>query len=234
VQVADCYVHVKYRELYPQEFDRFSRRLLEKAGELAQDVRRGMDLDFTFEEGSIYTRAVVIGQLLFAVSTYHELRLSVNDLFHEGETFSNYMMTEFHQLTNTAADDNIYTRTTSRDMNRVSRIVHSFDEAAKRQVPPSELAHVRSQVIHDLAGLARANPDSSDVTNILCILRKGPIPDLPKSPAEAIANDEIEYRYDKFPYEEHEEPDRAATGVLSDRPRRRFHKRLAISNRRTR
>src|SRR5271167_1580121 len=50
VQVADCYVHVRYQRLREQDFQDLRERLLGVAIELAPSVKRGQDLDFRFEE----------------------------------------------------------------------------------------------------------------------------------------------------------------------------------------
>jgi len=43
MQVADCYIHVKYRRLHPGEFESLSEYLLTVATELSQNVKRGRE-----------------------------------------------------------------------------------------------------------------------------------------------------------------------------------------------
>ncbi len=232
MQVADCYIHVQYRRLHREEFDELSERLLREATALAGNVKRGKDLDFTFEEGTLFQRILLIGTLamttLDVMSHYHDLRESVIDMVHDGETFSNAAIERFHQLTHTNTTKDIYKRISSRDMNRLRRIISSFDHAASGNISPSFIATTRRQVIHDLAGLARANPDDPEIANILHLLPKGDIPDLPGSLPEAIAIDESEFEHKTPVFEELE------VEGPTRRPRRRFHKRVALQKRRAR
>jgi len=228
MQVADCYIHVRYRRLEPREFERLSEKLYEVATNLARTVKRAHDLDFTFEEGSLIQRILLAGTFLFtsldAVSHYHDLRESIIEMVHDGETFGDYAIKRFHELTNTTPNQEVYRRTTSRDMNRLHRIVSNFDQAASGNMSRTGLLHARSEVIHDLAGLARANPDDPEIDTILHLLPRDRIPDLPRTPLDAIAIDEqdIEHRPAL-----HDEPE----VVARRRPRRRFHKHSVLLRR---
>ena len=168
------------------------------------------------------------------VLSYHGLLKSIKDIIHDGETFSNFLINRFHRITHTTPADHIYKRTTSRDMNRMRRIIVSFDEAAKGPLPRSELVRARSQIIHDLAELARANPDSPDIAAILHALPTELIPKLPKSAAEAIAMDEIEHQHAEFTSETiqqfEQQPEPVEGEARPSRPRRRFHRRVTIIN----
>jgi hypothetical protein len=228
MQVADCYIHVKYRRLRLGEFESLSEQLYGVATDLARNVRRARDLDFTFEEGSLIQRILLAGTFLAAsldaVSHYHDLRESIIEIVHDGETFSDYAIKRFHELTNTTPNQDIYKRTSSRDMNRLHRIVSNFDQAASGNISPTGLLHARSEVIHDLAGLARANPDDPEIEKLLQLLPRDRIPELPSSPAEAIAIDEEEFEPRMpVPEPEVEPPPRQA--------RRRFHKHSVLSRR---
>jgi hypothetical protein len=232
MQVADCYIHVQYQRLHREEFDELSERLLREATALSEIVKRGTNLDFTFEEGTLFQRILLIGTLTMSTldfaSHYHDLRESVADMVHDGETFSNYAIKKFHEITGTSPKQDIYKRTSSRDMNRLRRIIHSFDQAAGGNIPRFELSRIRRQVIHDLAGLARANPNDPEIAKIFKSLPKDHIPDLPTSPSEAIAIDETEFER-KTPSLERPEVEGP-----SRRPRRRFHKRISLQKRRSR
>jgi hypothetical protein len=228
MQIADCYIHVQYRRLRPGEFESLSEQLYEVATDLARNVRRARDLDFTFEEGSLIQRILLAGTLvatsLDAVSHYHDLRESIIDIVHDGQTFSEYAIKKFHELTKTTPSQDIYKRTSSRDMNRLHRIVFNFDQAASGNLSPTGLLHARSEVIHDLAGLTRANPDDPEIEKFLNLLPRDRIPDLPSSPAEAIAIDEEEFeRRMPVPEPDAEPPPRRA--------RRRFHKHSVLPRR---
>jgi hypothetical protein len=229
MQVADCYIHVKYRELRLGEFESLSDKLYEVATELAPIVKRAHDLDFTFEEGSLIQRILLVGTLisssLDAASHYHDLRESIIEMVHDGETFSEYATKRFHELTNTTPSQDIYKRTSSRDMNRLHRIVSNFDRAAGGNISPTELLHARSDVIHDLAGLARANPNDPEIETILHLVPRNRFPDLPSSPAEAIAIDDTEPEHRR---RFHEEPE---VGLHPRRPRRRFHRHSVLRRR---
>lgn len=217
MQVADCYIHVRYQRLSRDEFDELSKRLLDEARNLAAIVRRGRDMDYTFEEGTLFQRIVLVGSLglstLTLMSQYHNLRLSVQEMVQDGEAFSNYAIGRFHKLTDTAADQEIYKRTTSRDMNRLRRIVSNFDAISEGHVPQRELSTVRRGVIHDLAGLARANPDDPEVAEIMDHLPTDQIPNLPVTPDEAIWLDDRAPKLREFEIEERD---------FATRPRRRF------------
>lgn len=226
MQVADCYIHIKYRRLRPGEFEILSEQLYGVATSLAQTVRRGHDLYYTFEEGTLFQRIVMVGGLLLGtaevLSHYHDLRESVIEMVHDGETFSEYAIKKFHELTNTSSSQDIYKRTSSRDMNRLRRIVSNFDQAASGNITPTGLSHARSEVIHDLAGLARANPDDPEIEKILHLLPRDRIPEIPSSPAEAIAIDEEEFEpRASFP----DEPELQAP---PRRARRRFYKHSVV------
>jgi hypothetical protein len=167
MQVADCYIHVKYRTLRLREFQILSERLLHYATDLMREViPRGRDLDFTFEEGTLFHRLVVMGGLLIGttdvISKYRDLKESIIEMVHDGEEFSDKAIREFRELTGANSDQDIYKRTSSRDMNRLSRIVSNIDQAADTMQGP-ELTDLRTHVIHDLAALARANPNDPDV-----------------------------------------------------------------------
>ena len=228
MQVADCYIHVRYRRLEPREFERLSNELFEVATDLARTVRRAHDLDFTFEEGSLIQRILLAGTFLFtgldAASHYHDLRESIVEMVHDGETFSDYAIKRFHELTNTTPKQEVYKRTTSRDMNRLHRIVSNFDKAARGNMSRTGLLHARSEVIHDVAGLARANPDDPEIETILHLLPRDRIPDLPSTPLDAIAIDERDHEHRPL---FHEEPE----AVARPRPRRRFHKHSVLPRR---
>jgi hypothetical protein len=234
MQVAECYIHVKYsRDLTPTEFNSLSERLFVAATELAETIERAQRLDFTFEEGTLWQRILLWGSLtlnaLDFLSHYHDLRESVADLVHQGEQFSDYAIKEFHQITNTKPKDNIYKRISSRDMNRLRRIITNFDRASERIISSSELPHVRNEVIHDLAGLARANPDDPEIAKIFELLPKDQIPDLPSSPPEAISIDDSESD-NKAPSPEEPEPDAEPEPKPRQRGRR-FHKQMALPKR---
>ena len=116
---------------------------------------------------------------------------------------------------------------TSRDVNRLRRIIADFDEVATGHVPPSELTLVGQRMIDDLAGLARENPDDLEIATIMAHLPKGPIPDLPTTPRDAIRLDDMELERQKelggmrlYAPRGEEAPRRI--------PRRRFHTRIAI------
>jgi hypothetical protein len=229
MQVADCYIHVEYRNLTRDEFSYFSEHLFRIATNLASNVKRGQELDFTFEEGTLIQRILLAGTLMMStldfVSHYHDLRQSVIDMVHDGETFSQKAIEEFHHFTKTTPHNDIYTRTSSRDMNRLSRIVEGFDRAVDGDIPRSELPHIRAQVVHDLAGLARANPNDPQIANIIHALPKGHVPGLPRSPADAIAIDDAEFEHKRPDFEEPEYV------PVPRRSRRRFHKQIPLLKR---
>jgi hypothetical protein len=133
-------------------------------------------------------------------------------------------------ITDTTSADDIYKRTMPLDINRLNRIVSNFDRIIAGHVTPPQQALIRREVIRDLAGLARANPDDPEIAAIIHVLPKGPIPDLPDSPRETIRMDEAErrkkgdHRGGDFILEEQVE-----RTTLARPPRRRFHKRLTIS-----
>jgi hypothetical protein len=52
-------------------------------------------------------------------------------------------------------------------------------------------------MIHDLAGLARENPDDLEIATIMAHLPKGPIPDLPTTSRDAIRLDDLELERQK-------------------------------------
>ena len=52
-------------------------------------------------------------------------------------------------------------------------------------------------MIHDLAGLARENPDYLEITAIMAHSPKGPIPDLPATPRDSIRLDDLELERQK-------------------------------------
>jgi hypothetical protein len=126
-----------------------------------------------------------------------------------------------NELTGTTPNQEVYRRTTSRDMNRLHRIVHSFDQAANHNLSRTGLLQARSEVIHDLAGLARANPDDPEIDTILHLLPRDRIPDLPDTPLDAVAIDEREHEH-RPPLHDEPEP------VARHRPRRRFHKHSVL------
>jgi hypothetical protein len=232
MQVADCYIHVEYRHLRANEFNALSERLLGVATELAGGVRRGRDLDFTFEEGTLLQRIALWGSLTMSsldfLSHYHDLKKSVIEMVHDGEEFSNAAIKKFHELTNTTPNNDIYRRIASRDMHRLRRIINSFDQAAAGDIPSFELPHVRSQVIHDLAGLARAHPDDPEVAKIFHLLPRDHIPNIPRSPRKAIEIDDAEFEDRRPPFAGVGEPPPVR------RPRRRFYRRVSLPNRRSR
>jgi hypothetical protein len=156
----------------------------------------------------------------------------VIDMVHDGEEFSNYAIKNFHELTDTKPNDEIYRRTSSRDMNRLRRIIDRFDQAIDGNVPSSDLSHVRRQIIHDLAGLARANPDEPEIANIFHVLPRDRIPNLPSSPLEAIAINETEFETEfehKIPSPKEPEPKPSPR-----RPRNRFYKEIVLPKRQPR
>jgi hypothetical protein len=144
MQVADCYIHVKYRPVRSPDFRELSDTLLKAAIEHAQTVTRARELDFTLDEGSLFHRLVLWGHLfafdIGVLSHYHDLTESISDMVHQGEAFSNSAIDEFHQITHTTQKQVIYKRTSSRDMNRLYRIVDNLDRVSRGNVPRSELA----------------------------------------------------------------------------------------------
>ena len=227
MQVTDCYIHVNYPHVRSQGFEELSERLLGVALELARNVKRGHDVDYTFEEGTLLQRIVVIGWLglgISSVAQYHNFRSSVIDMVNDAAIFSGFGIDRFHELTQTTAANDIYKRTTSRDLNRLRRIVAAVDQIGEGGMPRSQLSSIRSRIIHDLAGLAHANPDDAEIGKLIHLLPRRQIPDLPDTPIEAILFDENEIK-------EYIMADRASAERLPlelRRPRRRFHKRLSI------
>jgi hypothetical protein len=232
MQVADCYIHVRYRRLGTYEFDDLREHLLGVATELARTVRRGRDIDYTFEEGTLLQRILVYGSITLGaynlIASYHDFRESVIEMAHDAETFGGDVFGRFHMLTDTKPDDEIYKRSTSRDVNRLRRIIADFDEASKGHLPASDLTRMRRRVIHDLAGLARANPDDPEVTTLMRHLPKHPIPNLPSTPLEAIRIDDRELERAQ---QQGGEPSLGQGAGESARrpPRRRFHTRVTIT-----
>jgi hypothetical protein len=228
MQVADCYIHVRYRRLEPGEFETLSEQLSEVATEVARTVKRAQELDFTFEEGSLIQRILLVGTFLFsaldAASHYHDLRESVNDAVHDEKTLSDIAIRKFHQITHTKPSQEIYKRTSSRDINRLHRIVSSFDKIAVGNVSRKEASEIRRHVIHDLAGLARENSNDPEIEKILHMLPNDRIPGLPKTIAAAIALDETEPAHRAKAHEDVEHPHRQTH-------RRRFHKQVALPRR---
>lgn len=165
MQVADSYIRVSYRRLNRQEFEELSERLLNAARNLAPEVRRSRNIDYTFEEGSLFQHIVLIGGIglgtISAVAQYHNFRLSVIEMIEDAQNFGKYSIDQFHKLTNTTPADDIYKRAIPRDLNRLRRIVAGFDEIESGNVSPLRLQSIRDGIIHDLAGLARANPAAS-------------------------------------------------------------------------
>jgi hypothetical protein len=228
MQVADCYIHVPYRRLRPGEFDILSDELYQVATDLARTVKRAHDLDFTFEEGSLIQRILLVGTFLLTsldtASHYHDLRESVIDAVHDEKALSHIAIEKFHQITHTRPGQEIYKRTTSRDINRLHRIVSGFDKVAAGGISHKELVHIRADVIHDLAGLARANQNDPEIDKIFHFLPQNRIPDLPKSPTAAIALDEFELEHRTKPHEDVEEPPRRLR-------HRQFHKHIVLPKR---
>jgi hypothetical protein len=222
MQVADCYIHVNYRSLDGPEFEQLSKRLFDEANRLARVVKRAQQVDFTFEQGTIIQRIVVIGVVLHIVSQYHDLRESVKEMVRDSETFSTQVIKTFHHVTNTTTANDIYRRTASKDLNRLRRIISNVDQIAYGHVPVSELSPLREQIIRDLAGLARANPDDTEIERLFHLLPKDRIPDFPKTPRDAVLMD-VPRR----------EPTEGPLGVRSVEerpraPRRKFHRRFFI------
>lgn len=227
--VADCYIHVKYRALRPNEFEWYSEIFLEVATTLVTVVKLGKELDYTFEEGTLLQRTAVIGGLalggLDIASRYHDLRESIIDAIRDQHTLSTLAIDKFHELTKTTPADDIYKRVTSRDMNRLNRIITIFDQIEAGNVPHSELPRIRKELIHDLAGLARANPNDPEIAKLMRLLPEQPIPDLPRSPTEAILAEEHEWERKEYPFlEQHGE----AVEHRPIRPRRQYHTRISI------
>jgi len=101
MKVADCYIHVEYPRVSRYDFEEMSERLLTVAAELARNVKRGSDIDFTFEEGTLLQRIVVIGWLglgISSVAQYHNFRISVIDMVHDAQSFSSLAIDEFRKL----------------------------------------------------------------------------------------------------------------------------------------
>jgi hypothetical protein len=213
VQIADCYIHIHYRSLRRDEFDKFSEELQRVAVNLATNVvKRGQEVEFTFEEGTLLQRILVWGSLALGAidfaSHYHDLRESIADATHDEKTFSDWAIGEFHKITHSVAANEIYRRTSSRDLNRLRRIVSNFDKVSNSRLSSHHLRRIRDDVVHDLAGLARANPHDPEVDQVLRALPSHEIPDLPKSVDEAIDMDRHLSRHRKPMHDDEVEKDR--------------------------
>jgi hypothetical protein len=235
MQVADCYIRVRYPRLGETEFEELRERLVGAATELAHSVKRSKALDFTLEEGTLRQRLLLIGGIALGayniVATYHDFRESAIEIIHDAESFSAAVIDRFHKLTGTTQTDELYRRTTSRDVNRLRRIVAAVDQVSTSHVAGTELSSIRQQVIHDLAGLARENPDDLEIAAIIAHLPKDPIPDLPTTPIEAIAFDDKERKWirEGMAYRKETLPPLLSTGREGTvAPRRRFHARVPI------
>lgn len=226
MQVADCYISVEHPQLRSGEFERLSNQLYDVATELAPVVKRAHDLDFTFEEGSLIQRILLAGTFLMtsldAASHYHDLRESVIDAIHDEQKLSSLAIKKFHEITRTKPNQEIYKRTSSRDMNRLHRIVSGFDRVTAGNVSHREQSDIRDEVISDLAGLARANPNDPEIDKIMHLLPKRQFHELPRSAAEALAMDS--HRIRRPIYEPREERP-------SQPHRRRFHKHTNLLKR---
>jgi hypothetical protein len=232
MQVSECYIRVRYPPLSKLEFDGLSERLFRVAIDIAQVVGHGREIDFTLEEGTLWQRILVNGALLLGiysgVAQYHEFRESVIQMVRDGHAFSSYERNRLHELTDTKPTDAVYKRTVSRDVNRLRRIISAFDHVTEGRAPVTKLPSIRRQVIHDLAALARANPNDPEIADFIRSLTKDPIPDLPDAPRAAIYMDDQERRRGlSYPADF-----RLEGQVVHPRPtrrRRRFHKQANIN-----
>ena len=201
MRIAQLEVYVEFRPLELAEFDRLSRELLARAVDLAREtVPQATELELTLEDGSLFHRIVVYGWLFLVptievTSHYHDLRESVVDIVHDGRDFSQGAMDNFHKVTHAAPAQVIYKRTVSEDVERLHRILDNCERVA-RGVPYSQMAKMRRTIVHDLAELARANPNDPEVQKIIDSLPRAIFPKLPTTPQEAI---DLDRRRSKSP-----------------------------------
>lgn len=196
MEVAECYIRVRYPRLSRDAFDELSEHLLGVATDLSRAVERGREMDYLLEEGTLWQRVKIAGGILLGVYTaaaqYHDFRKSLPCIIQDGQMFSSHMIDEFHKIRGTEPTDTLYKRTVSRDMNRLRRIVLEFDKASDGRLPPAEITEIRNRIIHDLARLVRANPNDPEIAALIDSLPGGPIRDLPHTPRNAIKMDVME------------------------------------------
>jgi hypothetical protein len=134
------------REIYRVVRERLTQIVWWK-GLASSLVKRGQDIDFTLEEGTLLQRSLVWGSLTLGAldfaSHYHDLRESVADAIHDEKTFSDWAIAEFHKITHSEHAREIYRRTSSRDLNRLQRIASNFDRVSGSRVSPDEIRHSR-------------------------------------------------------------------------------------------
>jgi hypothetical protein len=189
---------------------------------------RGVTVAYDLEEGTLRERIQLLATLwliIQGVASYHDLRTSIIDLYHDAKGFAREAIDQFHQITGTKADDIISKRVTPRDVAPLYRIIQNADKLATERSPVLEEVRIRNQIITDLGALCRAYPDDPGLAVLIKTLPKDRKVPLPDTPAEAIAEDDLlRERRRKLVSKPPTRPPREPVAQQSFRRRRRYHR----------
>ena len=195
MEVGHVYLKVGTDEIIIDDFEALAYRLEQRAIPIAIRVfGRGVTVAYDLEEGTLREHIKILATLwliIQGIASYHNLRTSIIDLYHDAESFAREAIDEFHQITGTKTNDIISQRVTPRDMARLYRIIQNADELATEWSPVPEAVQIRDQIITDLGALCRAYPDDPGLAVLIKALPKGRKAPLPDTPAEAIAEDDL-------------------------------------------
>lgn len=189
--VVDTYIHAEHGPVRKDTFDRMAITLEQSALQIAREsFGRGYELEFLIEEGTLWERVRVFGpkliRILEVVIVLDSAPSAIADLVEKSHRVGESIIEEFRNVTNTAPHQIIYKRTTSRDVNRLARIMRNVDALSSGNLSRADAARIRDRIIVDLAGLARSNPDDEGVQKLMDQLPTRHLPGFPETPPEAI------------------------------------------------
>jgi hypothetical protein len=200
MKLLDTYVRVESPEINEQRFRRLAtilqERLIPICRNFSETVGISGESEFVYylEQGSIINRNNIVSALLATYVTlggYHDFRESVIQLYEDVRSASSAIVNEFKNVVGSKESDIRYKRTESRDVKRLYRLVQNVDLLSSgHRFLPETRPRQAAQIVTDLAGLLRSNPNEPELRGVLDIIpQTDHIPPIPRDPDEVLALD---------------------------------------------
>jgi hypothetical protein len=177
------------------EFEGVAAELERKAVELAREIFvQDVTVEFELRDGSIVERVKVVGQRLVIVgglvSTYHGLRESVIDIYHDARWFGEVAAEQFQQVTHTPKTAIQYKRMIPTDVERLNRIIENADMMQDAQLSPAARAQRINSIAADITGLSVSSRREIETGALIKALPWDKVPEGPDTVIEAVKLEE--------------------------------------------
>jgi hypothetical protein len=197
MELADFYIHARFRELSRSEFENMARLSEEyiighaRAFSERHGPTHESEFIYYFDEGSLKQKAKIIGGLVLAtyvtLSHYSDFRKSVIELYDDARAFGDAAVQEFQNATGVIEEDILYRRSVSRDVNQLHRIVKNVDLLTSGHLPETEAMEYREAIASDIVALQLAHPIDYSIQRLLEVVPRRHLPFVPRNIDDLVA-----------------------------------------------